>query len=201
MLTSELCTIHSQQPLGLGKSFWSNQAKYTGLPSDVLVVTNASRHVLARYESFTGVFSSPSGAKDVHADLVQHPEPPLQPFQLKQPSRVCFFGFIFCPEFCRIIRVESDPRLFPENDQYSHLRRSIRVDLITLGVNDHHGHLEGSLGYPRPLTLPQNSTGCLRGDVRTDLCQSSLLSAPVGSVKAIWVCARPKQPKPDPTKV
>ncbi|PKI73042.1 hypothetical protein CRG98_006537 [Punica granatum] len=81
------------------------------------------------------------------------------------------------------------------------LCRSIRVDLITLGVNDHHGHLEGSLGYPRPLTLPQNSTGCLRGDVRTDLCQSSLLSAPVGSVKAIWVCARPKQPKPDPTKV
>ncbi|PKI73043.1 hypothetical protein CRG98_006538 [Punica granatum] len=38
-------------------------------------------------------------------------------------------------------------------------------DLITLGVNDHHDHLEGSLGYPGPLTLPQNSTGSLRGDV------------------------------------
>ncbi|PKI57941.1 hypothetical protein CRG98_021656 [Punica granatum] len=26
--------------------------------------------------------------------------------------------------------------------------RSIRVDPITLGANDHRGHLEGSLGYP-----------------------------------------------------
>ncbi|PKI67562.1 hypothetical protein CRG98_012146 [Punica granatum] len=32
------------------------------------------------------------------------------------------------------------------------------------GNNDHHSYLEGSLGYPRPPTLPQNSIGSLRGD-------------------------------------
>ncbi|PKI78489.1 hypothetical protein CRG98_001129 [Punica granatum] len=51
---------------------------------------------------------------------------------------------------------------------------------ITLGANDHHDHLEGSLGYPGPLTLPQNSIGSLRGDVRPDLCQSGLFSVPDG---------------------
>ncbi|PKI67615.1 hypothetical protein CRG98_011995 [Punica granatum] len=30
----------------------------------------------------------------------------------------------------------------------------------------------GALGYPRPPTLPQNSIGSLRGDIRPDLCQS-----------------------------
>ncbi|PKI59957.1 hypothetical protein CRG98_019651 [Punica granatum] len=56
--------------------------------------------------------------------------------------------------------------------------RTVRVDPTTLGTNDHHGHLEGSLGYPRPLTLPQNSIGSLRGDVRPDLCQSGILLKP-----------------------
>ncbi|OWM76936.1 hypothetical protein CDL15_Pgr011661 [Punica granatum] len=52
----------------------------------------------------------------------------------------------------------------------------IRVHPITLGANDHHGHLEGSLGDPEPLTLPQNAIGNLRGDVRLDLCQSDLFN-------------------------
>ncbi|PKI75175.1 hypothetical protein CRG98_004399 [Punica granatum] len=43
--------------------------------------------------------------------------------------------------------------------------RTVRVDPTTLGTNDHHSHQEGSLGYPRPSTLPQNSIGSLRGDV------------------------------------
>ncbi|PKI48971.1 hypothetical protein CRG98_030638 [Punica granatum] len=66
---------------------------------------------------------------------------------------------------------------------------TIRVDPITLGANDHHGHLEGSLGYPGPLTLPQNSIESLRGDIRLDLCQSDLFSVPAGSVCAIRVCS------------
>ncbi|PKI60427.1 hypothetical protein CRG98_019168 [Punica granatum] len=57
------------------------------------------------------------------------------------------------------------------------LCRSIRVDSITLGENDHHSHLEGSLGYPYPLTLPQNSIRSFRGDVRPDLYQSGLCKA------------------------
>ncbi|PKI51095.1 hypothetical protein CRG98_028524 [Punica granatum] len=66
--------------------------------------------------------------------------------------------------------------------------RTVWVDPTTLGTNDHHGHLEGSLGYPRPPTLPQNSIGSLRGDVRPDLCQSGLSSSrvclvPFGSVQ------------------
>ncbi|OWM63018.1 hypothetical protein CDL15_Pgr026192 [Punica granatum] len=82
---------------------------------------------------------------------------------------------------------------------------SRRVDPITLGANDHHGHLEGSLGYLEPLTLPQDSIGSLRDDIRPNLCQSGLFSFQsgllrlfgsvqflVGSVKAIRVCARPK---------
>ncbi|PKI48394.1 hypothetical protein CRG98_031247 [Punica granatum] len=40
--------------------------------------------------------------------------------------------------------------------------RTIRADLITLGANDYYGYLEGSLGYPGLLTLPQNSIGSLR---------------------------------------
>ncbi|PKI61899.1 hypothetical protein CRG98_017707 [Punica granatum] len=63
--------------------------------------------------------------------------------------------------------------------------RTIWVDPITLGANDHHGHLEGSLGYPGPLTLPQNSIVNLRGDVQPDLCQSGLFSVPVGSVAPV----------------
>ncbi|PKI75975.1 hypothetical protein CRG98_003633 [Punica granatum] len=65
----------------------------------------------------------------------------------------------------------------------------LRVDPTTLGTNDHHGHLEGSLGYPRPPTLPQKSIGSLRGDVRPDLCQSGLSTLPVGSVATIQVCS------------
>ncbi|PKI64108.1 hypothetical protein CRG98_015497 [Punica granatum] len=68
-----------------------------------------------------------------------------------------------------------------------HIRRTVRVDPTTLGTNDHHGHLEGSLGYPRPPTLPQNSIGSLRGDVRPDLCQSGLSTLPVGSVATIRI--------------
>ncbi|PKI64476.1 hypothetical protein CRG98_015129 [Punica granatum] len=73
---------------------------------------------------------------------------------------------------------------------------TVRVDPTTLGTNDHHSHLEGSLGYPRPLTLPQNSIGSLRGDVRPDLCQSGLSTLPVGSVAAIRVCSSQNSPNP-----
>ncbi|PKI68510.1 hypothetical protein CRG98_011106 [Punica granatum] len=47
---------------------------------------------------------------------------------------------------------------------------TVRIDPTTLGKNDHHDHLEGSLGYPKPPTLSLNSIGSLRGDVRPDLC-------------------------------
>ncbi|PKI61260.1 hypothetical protein CRG98_018324 [Punica granatum] len=60
---------------------------------------------------------------------------------------------------------------FPTLSSYPEAR-TLRVDSETLGTNDHHGHLEGSLGYPRPQTLPQKSIRSLRGDVRPDLCQS-----------------------------
>ncbi|OWM84253.1 hypothetical protein CDL15_Pgr011638 [Punica granatum] len=63
-------------------------------------------------------------------------------------------------------------------------------------MNDHHGHLEGSLGYPRPPTLPQNSIGSLRGDVRPDLCQSGLSTLPVRSVATIRVCLSQNSPNP-----
>ncbi|PKI45183.1 hypothetical protein CRG98_034434 [Punica granatum] len=52
------------------------------------------------------------------------------------------------------------------------LCRAIRVDPITLGPNDHHSHLRGSVRSQEQLTLPQNSIGNFRGDVRPDLCQS-----------------------------
>ncbi|OWM90837.1 hypothetical protein CDL15_Pgr011597 [Punica granatum] len=73
---------------------------------------------------------------------------------------------------------------------------TVRVDPTTLGTNDHHGHLEESLGYPRPPTLPQNSIGNLRGDVRPDLCQSGLSTLPVGSVATIQVCSSQNSPNP-----
>ncbi|PKI72273.1 hypothetical protein CRG98_007347 [Punica granatum] len=72
--------------------------------------------------------------------------------------------------------------------------RTVRVDPKTLGINDHHGHLKGSLRYPRPLTLPQNSIGSLRGDVRPDMCQSGLSTLPVESVATIRVCSSRNSP-------
>ncbi|PKI60833.1 hypothetical protein CRG98_018764 [Punica granatum] len=78
---------------------------------------------------------------------------------------------------------------------------TIRVDPATLGTNDHHGYLEGSLGYPRPPTLPHNSIGSLRGDVRPDLCQSGLSSIPAWSVWCHSGLFNGKQPKPDPSTV
>ncbi|PKI64286.1 hypothetical protein CRG98_015326 [Punica granatum] len=50
--------------------------------------------------------------------------------------------------------------------------RVVRVDPITLGPNDHHSHLWGSVRSQEPLTLPQNSIGSLRDDVRPDWCQT-----------------------------
>ncbi|OWM77045.1 hypothetical protein CDL15_Pgr019844 [Punica granatum] len=101
--------------------------------------------------------------------------------------------------------------------------QTVRVDPTTLGTNDHHGHLEESLGYPRPPTLPQNSIGNLRGDVRPDLCQSGLSTLPFRSVwchsglfngkqpglstlpfGSVWCHSglfNGKQPKPDPSTV
>ncbi|OWM66789.1 hypothetical protein CDL15_Pgr015566 [Punica granatum] len=78
---------------------------------------------------------------------------------------------------------------------------TVRVDPTTLGTNDHHGHLEESLGYPRPPTLPQNSIGNLRGDVRPDLCQSGLSTLPFRSVWCHSGLFNGKQPKPDPSTV
>ncbi|PKI61637.1 hypothetical protein CRG98_017968 [Punica granatum] len=78
---------------------------------------------------------------------------------------------------------------------------TVRVDPTTLGTNDHHGHLEGSLGYPRPPTLPQNSIGSFRGDVRPDLCQSGLSIIPAGSVWCHSGLFNGKQPKLDPSTV
>ncbi|PKI67558.1 hypothetical protein CRG98_012142 [Punica granatum] len=72
---------------------------------------------------------------------------------------------------------------------------------IHLRTNDHHGHLEGSLGYPRPPTLPQNSIQSLRGDIRPDLCQLGLSSIPVGSVWCHSGLFNGKQPQPDPSTV
>ncbi|OWM66814.1 hypothetical protein CDL15_Pgr027002 [Punica granatum] len=83
-----------------------------------------------------------------------------------------------------------------ERLEASRLKRTLRVDPTTLGTNDHHGHLEGSLGYPRPPTLPQNSIRSLRGDVRPYLCQSGLSTLPVGSVATIRVCSSQNSPNP-----
>ncbi|OWM77836.1 hypothetical protein CDL15_Pgr009383 [Punica granatum] len=81
------------------------------------------------------------------------------------------------------------------------VKETVRVDPTTLGTNDHHGHLEESLGYPRPPTLPQNSIGNLRGDVRPDLCQSGLSTLPFRSVWCHSGLFNGKQPKPDPSTV
>ncbi|PKI47282.1 hypothetical protein CRG98_032328 [Punica granatum] len=85
------------------------------------------------------------------------------------PSRIEIFDYL-----CGFLANRVDPRPFSPNDHDHHLRRTIRVDRLTLGANTHHGHLEGSLGYLGPLTLPQNSIWSLRGDVRPDLYQSGL---------------------------
>ncbi|OWM72657.1 hypothetical protein CDL15_Pgr027193 [Punica granatum] len=87
------------------------------------------------------------------------------------------------------------------NDHFYHLQGTVRVDPTTPGTNDHHGHLEESLGYPRPPTLPQNSIGNLRGDVRPDLCQSGLSTLPFRSVWCHSGLFNGKQPKPDPSTV
>ncbi|OWM82778.1 hypothetical protein CDL15_Pgr008659 [Punica granatum] len=79
--------------------------------------------------------------------------------------------------------------------------RAVRVYPITLGPNDHHSHLRGSVRSQEPLTLPQNSIGSLRGDVRPDLCQSGLSSIPAGSVWCHSGLFNGKQPKPDPSTV
>ncbi|OWM71372.1 hypothetical protein CDL15_Pgr027023 [Punica granatum] len=65
---------------------------------------------------------------------------------------------------------------------FRELCRAVRVDPITLGPNDHHSHLRGSVRSQEPLTLPQNAIGSLRGDVRPDLCQSGLSNISAGSV-------------------
>ncbi|OWM78323.1 hypothetical protein CDL15_Pgr001044 [Punica granatum] len=73
----------------------------------------------------------------------------------------------------------------PNFQTYSVFRdlcRAVRVDPITLGPNDHHSHLRGSVRSQEPLTLPQNAIGSLRGDVRPDLCQSGLSNISAGSV-------------------
>ncbi|OWM77035.1 hypothetical protein CDL15_Pgr002675 [Punica granatum] len=87
------------------------------------------------------------------------------------------------------------------NGHFYYLQGTVRVDPTTLGTNDHHGHLEESLGYPRPPTLPQNSIGNLRGDVRPDLCQSGLSTLPFRSVWCHSGLFNGKQPKPDPSTV
>ncbi|PKI38868.1 hypothetical protein CRG98_040739 [Punica granatum] len=74
--------------------------------------------------------------------------------------------FVLATSLERIIN--RDPNFIPNFPQGSWDPRTIRVDPITMGANDHHDHLEGSFGYPGPLTLPQNSIGSLRGDVRPD---------------------------------
>ncbi|PKI33292.1 hypothetical protein CRG98_046314 [Punica granatum] len=61
--------------------------------------------------------------------------------------------------------------------------RTVRVDPTTLGANYHYRHLEGSLGYPRPPTLPQNAIGSLCGGVRPDLCQLGLISFQPGLLR------------------
>ncbi|PKI76650.1 hypothetical protein CRG98_002959 [Punica granatum] len=62
--------------------------------------------------------------------------------------------------------------------------QAVWVDSITLGPNDYHSHLRESVRSQEQLTLPQNSTGSLRGDVLPDLCQLGLFSAPAGSTCA-----------------
>ncbi|PKI62262.1 hypothetical protein CRG98_017342 [Punica granatum] len=105
-----------------------------------------------------------------------------------RPNSIGIYRGEFRPQNCSVRTVSRTHPVFRD------LYRTIRVNPITLGTNDHHGHLEGSLGYPWPLTLPQNSNGNLRGDVRPDLCQSSLFRIPAGSVCAIQVCLTKNSP-------
>ncbi|PKI78893.1 hypothetical protein CRG98_000754 [Punica granatum] len=77
----------------------------------------------------------------------------------------------------RLVPVGSE---IPDVLCFRYFCRTVRVDPATLGTNDYHGHQEGSLGYPRPPTLPQNSIGSLRGDVRPDLCQSEMIRNETG---------------------
>ncbi|OWM87052.1 hypothetical protein CDL15_Pgr017637 [Punica granatum] len=104
------------------------------------------------------------GTNDHHGHLEEslgYPRPPTLP----QNSIGNLRGDVR-PDLC-----QSGPK-FQTCSVLGDFCRTVRVDPTTLGTNDHHGHLEGSLGYPRPQTLPQNSIGNLRGDVRPDLCQS-----------------------------
>ncbi|PKI54766.1 hypothetical protein CRG98_024868 [Punica granatum] len=117
----------------------------------------------------------------------------LEPLTLPQNSIGSLRGDVR-PDWCQTCPKFQTCSLFRD------LCRVVRVDPIILGPNDHHSHLRGSVRSHETLTLPQNSIGSLHGDVRPDLSQSSQFSFPAGSVKAIRVCARPKQPKPDPTK-
>ncbi|PKI42830.1 hypothetical protein CRG98_036781 [Punica granatum] len=61
---------------------------------------------------------------------------------------------------------------------FGDLCSAVRVGPTTLGPNDHHSHLRGPIRSQEPLTLPQNSIGNFRGDIRPDLCQSGLFTVP-----------------------
>ncbi|PKI71592.1 hypothetical protein CRG98_008000 [Punica granatum] len=73
------------------------------------------------------------------------------------------------------------------------LYRAVRVDSITLGPNDHHSHLRGSIRSQELLTLPQNSIGSLHGDIQLDLCQSDLFSFQRGLCKAKTAQTQPNK--------
>ncbi|PKI58378.1 hypothetical protein CRG98_021253 [Punica granatum] len=101
----------------------------------------------------------------------------------KQPD--CLVGSKFLTVCAVFLQIGSIRGLFGQTTTtITSEGETISVDPITLGANDHHDHLEGSLGYLGLLTLPQNSIGSLRGGVRPDLCQSGLFSVLAGSVCA-----------------
>ncbi|PKI64003.1 hypothetical protein CRG98_015616 [Punica granatum] len=73
---------------------------------------------------------------------------------------------------------------------------TVRVDPTTLGTNDHHGHLEGSLGYPRPPTLFKIPSGA---SVATSDQTCASRVCPVfqpGLFGAIRVCSTENSPNP-----
>ncbi|OWM77860.1 hypothetical protein CDL15_Pgr018429 [Punica granatum] len=76
------------------------------------------------------------------------------------------------------------------------LCKVVRVDPITLGPNDHHSHLQGSVRSQEPLTLPQNSIGSLRDNVRPDLCQSGLFSFQLGLLRLFGSVQGQNSPNP-----
>ncbi|PKI73148.1 hypothetical protein CRG98_006459 [Punica granatum] len=76
------------------------------------------------------------------------------------------------------------------------LCRAVQVDSITLGPNYHHSHFRGSVKSQDPLTLPQNSIGSLRGDVRPDLCQSGLFSFQPGLLRLFGSVQGQNSPNP-----